>query len=544
MNRRILFLIVCFTAAYGALLFHLSGLQLANGDYYLARAESQYFSSGVLKAERGTIYFTDKNGRQVAVVSNKDLPLVYAVPKVIEDPLETANQLAFMLERPAEDILRQLSKRNDAYELLVRKAGSDVARKVEDVKIKGVYVESVPERFYPFGSLAAHLLGFVGPNEADAGESGHYGVEELHNETLSGLPGEARGNKIIAPKPGEDLTLTIDPNIQIEAERILGDLMQTSGARGGSVIVEEPKTGKILAMGSYPRFDPNNYNKTAIGDFLNPVVQQIYEPGSVLKVITMAAGIDAGKITPETTFVDSGTFTVSGKKIQNWGLKAYGRVTMTTVIEKSINTGAAFAEQQIGHDTFRKYIEKFGFGEKTGVDLPGELKGDLRQLVPYAPPVAFATASFGQGIAVTQLGLINAVAAIANGGTLMRPYVNAALEPQSIRTAIRPETARQVTEMMVSAVDKAGVANISGYSIAGKTGTAQVPDFRNGGYTDKVIHTYVGFGPTADPRFIVLLKLNEPSSAPLAGLTVVPAFRDLAQFILNYYNVSPDRIQQ
>jgi len=295
-------------------------------------------------------------------------------------------------------------------------------------------------------------------------------------------------------------------------------------------------------MGSYPTFDPNRYSEAELGDFLNPVTQQIYEPGSVFKIITMAAGIDAGKIATSTTFNDTGVLILNGKKIQNWDHKAYGRVTMTNVIEKSLNTGAAFAERTTGDKIFTDYVTKFGFGEPTGVDLPYELKGDLRRLNPSSPAIAFATASFGQGVAVTQMGLINAVAAIANDGELMRPYVNADLAPHSVRTVITKKTADAVTEMMVSAVDKADVASISGYSIAGKTGTAQVPDFVHGGYTDKVINTYVGFGPTSNPRFAILIKLNEPEGAPVAGLTVVPAFRDLAQFILNYFNIPPDRL--
>jgi cell division protein FtsI/penicillin-binding protein 2 len=208
-----------------------------------------------------------------------------------------------------------------------------------------------------------------------------------------------------------------------------------------------------------------------------------------------------------------------------------------------LNTGAAFAERQTGHPVFREYLKKFGFEDETGIDLPGEVAGDLRRLTPNAPAVAYATASFGQGVAVTALEVINAVSAIANGGMLMRPYVNMAAGPQEIRRVIQPETARAVAQMMVSAVDKAEVARIEGYTFAGKTGTAQVPDFVRGGYSDDVIHTYIGFGPTADPKFVVLLKLNKPAGAPLAGTTVVPAFRDLAQFLVNYYNIAPDRVR-
>jgi cell division protein FtsI (penicillin-binding protein 3)/stage V sporulation protein D (sporulation-specific penicillin-binding protein) len=261
----------------------------------------------------------------------------------------------------------------------------------------------------------------------------------------------------------------------------------------------------------------------------------------------MASGIDAGKITPETTYVDKGSVTINGRKIENWDLKthgAHGRVTMTGVIENSINTGAIFAQQQTGNETFKEYFLRFGFGEKTAVDMPGELSGDIKLLFRRdAPAVAFATASFGQGVAATPLQIVNAFSAIANKGVLMRPYVNAALAPKEVRRVVSEDTAKKVAKMMVSAVDKAEVAKVSGYSIAGKTGTAFIPDFKNGGYTDFVINTYVGFGPTSDPRFVILIKLTKPEGIPLAGTTVVPAFRELAQFLLNYYQVPPDRIE-
>jgi cell division protein FtsI/penicillin-binding protein 2 len=276
---------------------------------------------------------------------------------------------------------------------------------------------------------------------------------------------------------------------------------------------------------------------------LNPAIKSLYEPGSVLKVITMAAGIDSGKFTPDTTYYDSGSVTLNGKVIKNWDKKAYGKVTMTNVIENSINTGAVWAENKIGDDLFYNYLVGFGLNKPTGVDFLEERTGNLSNLeTKKASDVDFATASFGQGVAVTPLELINAFSAIANGGKLMRPYFNAELKPQVIKQVISEEASRQVKAMMVSAVDKAGVATIANYRVAGKTGTAQVPDFKNGGYTLDVIDSYIGFAPVDNPRFIIFLKLDKPKGAPLAGLTVVPAFKDLAQFVLNYYNIPPDRL--
>lgn len=535
--------------AYLLLLFRVSQLQLVKGDYYSGRSQLEVLASRVLSANRGIIYFSDKDGSRLPAVLNRNFPLIYAVPKAIEDSVEAANVLSPILNKPVGELKDIFSSADDSYRVLIKKADSALARKVEGSKIKGVYVDTESARFYPLGSVASQLLGFVGPSSDGSPDSGHYGLEEFYNAKLSGRPGAIPDNKKGAAKPaaGEDLVLTIDPNIQVQAEKVLNNLISTYKATGGSVIVEDPETGKILAMGSLPSFDPNNYGSANVSNFLNPVTQKIYEPGSVFKVITMAAGIDSGKITPEMTYIDTGSITLNGRTIQNYDFRkrgAYGKVTMTNVIEHSINTGAVFAERQIGREIFTSYLRNFGFGEKTGISLPGELKGDLRRLSPKERDVAFATASYGQGVAVTPIELITAVSAIANGGRLMRPYVDASMKPKVIRRVIGESTAKVVTEMMVSAVDKADVAKINGYTIAGKTGTAFVPDFRKGGYTDDVINTYVGFGPANNPKFVALIKLDEPKGAPLAGLSVVPAFRNLAQFILNYYGVQPDRIHQ
>ena len=542
MVLRLTILLTCFSLLYLALIFNLYSVQITHGKDYLVRAESQYAAGSLFDAPRGDIYFTDKAGNFLPAVTDKDFPLIYAVPKVISDPLEAANQVSAVLNLPIPDLQAKFSKKDDTYELIVKKATDDEAEKIKEADIKGIFVDIVPERFYPFGNLSSQVVGFVAPNSTDTGVSGKYGLELFYDDRLAGTVGKMDGGKMVAPEAGKDLDLTIDPNIQIEASRILKNLIDTYKAPSGAVIVEEPSTGKILAMDSFPNFDPNNYSNSAISDFLNPVTQKIYEPGSVFKIFTMAAGIDSGKITPDTKFYDTGKLDVSGRTIENWDHQAHGSVTMTNVIELSLNTGAAFAERQTGDSTFQTYLTKFGFSEKTGIDLPGELKGDLKRLKKGAPAVAFATASFGQGVAATPLEVINAAAAIANGGELMRPYLNSELQPQTIRQVIEPGTARQVTDMMVSAVDKAKVAAIKGYSLAGKTGTAQIPDFKNGGYSDRVINTYVGFGPTKDPKFVILFKLDDLDQTFLAGQTVVPAFRDLAEFVLNYYNVPPDRL--
>ena len=541
MASRFTILISILFLAYSFLLFRLYNLELVKGGYYTARAESQALASEDLSTHRGAIYFTDKNANTLPAAINKDFPIIYAVPKEIQDPQEAANTLAPILNISATSLLAIFSKQNDLYESLSQKADSAIAAQVENLGIKGIYTHLSSERFYPMDSLASQSLGFVGPNEKNNGESGHYGIEEFYNTTLEG--DISNGKEITG---GADVNLTIDPNIQIEVEKILDDLVAKNNATGGTIIVEDPQTGKILAMASAPDFNPNIYASSSMASFLNPSVQKRYEPGSVFKVLTMAAGIDAGKITPETTYNDKGTVTVSGRKLTNYDFSkkgAYGPgTTMTNVIEHSINTGAVFAEEKTGNDIFTSYLKKFGLDEKTGIDLPSELRGNLNQLSPKAPQVAFSTASYGQGVAVTPIELLNAMAAIANGGTLMRPYISTAQNPQVIRRVISTSTADKVTGMMISAVDKAGVASIERYSLAGKTGTAFIPDLVHGGYTNTVIDSYVGFGPTSHPRFIALIKIDTLPESALASLCVVPAFRELSQYIINYYDIPPDRI--
>jgi cell division protein FtsI/penicillin-binding protein 2 len=555
---RTITLILFFGILYSLLFFNAYKLQIIKGDYYLSLAHARDTAGGILEAQRGNVYFTDKNNNSSPAAINKSFPVIYAVPTEIQKNAEQgresmqsyAEKLNSALKVAIEDLEKKLTKKDDQYELLVQKAAAEEVAQVRDLNLKGVYIKNQVLRYYPLGDLAAHVLGFVSPvNENESAklgnaEVGRYGVELYFDDSLSGEPGEIKGDRLIEPEKGGDIRLTIDREIQAQSEEILKKLVNEYKASGGTVIIEEPKTGKILAMASFPNFDPNNYSQSKIENFLNPAVEAVYEPGSILKVVTMAAGIDSGKITPETTYYDTGFFTANNKTISNWDYKThgpYGKATMTNVLEHSINTGAVFAERKTGHDVFYNYLTKFGMNELTGITLPGEVKGSIANL-KKGKDIDFATAAYGQGISITPVRLISAISAIANNGILMRPYILANKEPQSIRRVIAESTAKTVTQMMVSAVDKNKVAAISGYSVAGKTGTAFVPLFGQKGYSDEVINTYVGFAPASDAKFIILIKLDKPAGAPVAALTVVPSFQKLAQFILNYYNIAPDRI--
>ncbi|HXF44347.1 MAG TPA: penicillin-binding protein 2 [Candidatus Paceibacterota bacterium] len=529
MAFRLVTLIALFFALFGALEAKLYTIQVLKREYYFNKAEARERFRADLELRRGQIFLSDREGKDFSVALNRDYPIIFSSPRDIEDVSEAAAMLSSVVGWEENELKDALSNKKSSFRLLVKKPNETQVKTVEELGIKGIHIDTKQYRAYQYDGLAAHLVGFVGVN-ADYDEPvGLYGVEKSENAKLAA---------------GEDVKLTIDINLQSKSEELLEELIRDFSATGGTVIIEEPDTGRIVTMASKPDFDPNDYGASPVGNFVNPAVQAIYEPGSVFKPITMAIGIEEGVITPTSTYYDTGKVVLNGKTIENWDHKAYGRISMTRVIERSINTGAVYAESQIGNAKFLEYLKKFGFGEATGIGLPDETKGSIRNLESKnARQIDFATASFGQGTAVTPIQMVNAFSVLANGGLLMRPYINAEVSPEILRRVLKPETARQVTEMMESAVREANVAAIPNYRVAGKTGTAQVPDFVNGGYSDDLIHTFIGFAPASNPKFVILIKLDKPDS-PLAGLTVVPAFRKLAEYALNYYRVPPDNLEE
>lgn len=393
----------------------------------------------------------------------------------------------------------------------------------------------IVERTYPQKYLASHVLGFVGYDGHN--RVGQYGLESYYDETLR----------------DSDLVLTIDPAIQAYVETKLQEVLTRYSAPRGTAIVQDPSTGAILAMASSPSYDPNRYGSFDFSIYLNPAVQEEYEPGSSFKSITMAAALDTSAVVPDTTYNDTGVVEVGGYQIRNYNDEANGVQTMRQVLEKSLNTGAAFAQRKTGNDRFLNYVVGFGFGQKTGVDLAGEVKGNMNNLYENRQ-VNFSTVSFGQGIAVTSLQLINAYSAIANGGKLMRPYVIkeivhadgsvTATKPQIIGAPITEKTAATLTAMLVDVVDRGfDQGKVTGYDVAGKTGTAQIPDKVNGGYLggDQYIHDFVGFAPAYAPRFTILIKIKKPQGIKFASRSLSPVFADIAGFLLHYDKIPPTR---
>jgi len=531
---------VGFSLTFLGLLANLYNIQIRHSAYYVNKADAQQQALDNLSASRGCIYFTDKNGTAIPAVLNREYPTIYAVPKEIKDPASAAHLLAPIVGKDEAALAKALARPNDLYELLVPKGTDQQVNQVQALGLKGIYVRQAMFRYYPFGTMASQLLGYV-TQQQDGTSKGMYGLEAQFNDTLSGKDGYLAGSTIVKPQNGRDIYTTIDWTIQGQAESVLTDLVNKWHATGGSVMVEDPYTGNILAMASSPGFDPNNYGAASIKDFMNPAVQLVYEPGSVFKPLTMTAGIDSGKITPDTTYMDTGSITIDGHTIHDWDLKAHGLTTMRGVIEQSLNLGTIFAEKTMGDAVFRDYVQRFGLGEKTGITLPGELSGDVRHVIS-GRAVDYATASFGQGITVTPIQMLSAFSAIANGGLLMQPHIIAGEQPKVIRRVASENTMSQVVSMMVSAVNKNVLAKVEGYNVAAKSGTAYVPDFVHGGYTSDVIDTFMGFAPASHPKFVLMVKLDKPLHAPLSGEAVVPAWQQLASFILNYYQVPPDAL--
>jgi len=543
-------------------------LQILRHDFYKALADNQQQIFQTIYPIRGEIFmkdrYTDSDSRSslFPVALNKDLSLVYAVPKDIEDKEETVRKLSPLLEIDGEILKERINKPDDPYEPLKSKISDETAQKIKDLNLEGIFLKSESWRYFPANKLACHLIGFVGFQEEQ--KVGRYGVEEYYEEELAGKIGfiEAKrdslgqlisiGDRVLKePEDGADIILTIDPNIQFFIEKKLEEIIKSLKATGGTVIVTEVKTGAIKAMANWPSFDPNKYNEVKnINIFLNPAIHENFEPGSIFKPITMAGALDKGAITPNTTYEDKGFVEISGYVVKNALEGAEGIQTMTQVLEKSLNSGAIFVQQKLGKDDFKKYVEKFGFGDKTEIDLSGEEKGNISNLKRKID-LEYATASFGQGIAVTPIQLVSAFAAIANDGILMRPYVVEKIvynngeeeitKPKQIRRVISSDTASRLTSMLVSVV-KNGYgkkAGVPGYLIAGKTGTAQIPDLKTGGYSDETIHSFGEFFPAYDSRWAVLIKVDKPKTIRFAADSITPVAKEIAQYILNYYEVPP-----
>lgn len=545
-------------------------LQILDHSFYEAVASGQHELFQELFAERGDILVQDQKDKSlVAAVTNQKLAFIYADPRQIDNPGETVEKLAVIFDwddATKTEFITKLSDRTDPYEPIKRYVSDDLLAEVEAAKLKGISYVRESTRFYPESGLGGHIFGFLGSN-SDGSLSGKYGIEGYFDDILAGTPGFLRSEGDIAGRliasadrafqpaiDGADVVLTIDRNIQFFACDRIRKAVEKHRADGGSVIIVEPQTGKILAMCASPDFDPDNYGDvSSINQFNNPVTFDAYEPGSVFKPFTLVAALDSGVLEPSSIYEDTGSIMVGGwdKPLSNAENKVYGTVTLTQILEDSINTGTVYAMQQTGEDKFKDYLKNFGFGEVTGVELDTEVPGDISSLNKNAEVYA-ATAAFGQGITVTPLQLVMAYAALANNGVLLKPHIidqiknsngtTETVSKEEVKQVISEKSASLIGAMLVSVVEnghgkKAGVA---GYYVAGKTGTAQVAG--GGGYqTDNTIGSFAGFAPVTNPRFAMLVRLDHPRDVEWAESTAAPLFGEIADFLLKYYEVPPER---
>ena len=567
-NRRTALLnifILGVTVAIGGRFFF---LQILRHEVYsdFARRQQQY--TAALEPTRGIIYMRDdKTNKLARVATTQKGYLLYidsrVFPRERAEELFTALNAATLLDQALYDAA--LRKNDDPYEVLKPRLTHEEGERVLALAIPGIGLIPRTWRFYPGDTLGSHVIGFV--SHAAENPTGQYGIEKYYEEELRGAAGsvsqerDAQGLFIALgqqfrtpPYEGQDIILTIESSVQRAAEKELSGLIKRWDAVQGGIIVVEPKTGKIKALAAFPNFNPNTYfDEQNFNVFLNPFVEKIFELGSVFKPLTMSAALDVGAVTPETTYIDKGEVQIGSAVIKNFDGKARGIQTMTQVLQESLNTGAVFAMQRLGMERFKDYFYRFGFGEKIGVDLPGEVAGDISNLESKRE-VEFATASFGQGIAVTPLQLTMALSSLANGGMLMQPYVRETLhngkprQQTAIRQVISPETSRTISRMLVEVVDTTlagGKAKKPGYSIAAKTGTAQIPREDKRGYEEtEFLHAFFGYFPAYDARFLIFMFLERPLGVRYASQSLTESFQSLSDFLINYYTIPPDRVAQ
>ncbi|MBZ9572144.1 penicillin-binding protein 2 [Patescibacteria group bacterium] len=558
-------LILIFILLFGAaIISKLFFVQILNQDLYKALAQGQQKFFTQIQGKRGEIFLQDRESLYSLAV-NKTWKFCYASPREIKNKEEIAQNLSEILNLEKDKIFEKITSKNEEslFVILKHKLTEEEINHLKEMDLSGIYLDKEELRHYPLESLASHLVGFLGGE----GE-GQYGVEGFYNDALRGKEGFLEGERNLGGslilfnsenssiREGSNILLTIDYNIQFMAEKILKEAKEKFEIEEGQIIVMNPNLGKVIALANFPSFDPNQYSEVEnLGIFKNRTIQELFEPGSVFKPITMAAALDQEKITPHTTYTDPGIIKIGGWPIYNYERRTYpGEITMTEVLEKSINTGAVFAEHQISHDIFLEYIERFGLFEETGIDLQGEVFSQNTEL-KKGYEVNFATASFGQGIAITPIQLARAFCAIANGGRLVRPYIVEKIIENNKTTEIQPEifkdflisqrTSSQLTAMLVSVVEHGfgKAAKIPRYYIAGKTGTAQIPwsalEIEKKGYSEKTIQTFVGFAPAFNPQFLILIKLNNPITKT-AEYSAAPIFRELAKYIIDYWQIPPD----
>lgn len=559
-RERVRWLFLVFALLISLVLVRIVMVQVVQSASYSEEAVRERTSADSIAARRGDIL----DARGVPLATSAPAGRIAAINDLVEDKPGTARVLAPLVGRAEADILAALEDPDLDWTLLARQISPEVTEQIRALDLPGIEISTEPSRVYPFGNFASHVLGFT-----NAALEGNYGVEGQWDEVLAGTPGlvvgerDGTGNLIgltqstwDAPEDGATLTLTIDSAVQHMIEGILADVVRQQRALGGSIIVQDSQTGAIVGMANLSSYDPNHYNNVPnAAQYLNQSISSVYEPGSTFKAIVMSIGIDDKVVTPEMTHDDAPGYATlpDGTRIYNFEQSVWGVETMTQVLQRSANLGMIFVQQQIGVARLYERLLDFGFGSPTGIDLQGEEQGIItlpnQEGWNEALPV---TASFGQGVAVTPLQLVNAFTAIINGGMLMQPYVVQSVqdstgaiieetEPTVVRQVISPESSATMREMLESVVSHPDslYPQVEGYRIGAKTGTAQIPS-PDGGYIENAtIASIVGFGPVEEPRFTVLVKIDWPKQGD-TGLEVSgPAMTRVFEQLFRLYGIAP-----
>jgi cell division protein FtsI (penicillin-binding protein 3) len=547
-----------FLVLFVALITRAFQIQVLKGQDLKSRADRQHTMTLQTESERGVIF--DRNGEKLAVSVMADS--VCADPSKVADPRATVGKLASILPIDRGAVLKKFAtSRNFCW--IARRITPDHAALVEKADLEGVFLIKEPKRFYPNGELAGHLIGFVG---LDA--KGLEGIELRYDEDLRGVPEkltwarDAKGKRLYprvesaggTRRENTNLILTIDNRIQHLVESQLKEAVRSKGAKGGIAIVMDPKTGEILALANEMGFDPNVFSKTGAGTGKNKVITDCFDPGSTFKPFLAAAALEEGVVKEsDQVYCENGNYRVANRVIHEAQRKRHGYLAFPDVIKYSSNIGSVKISERLGKEKFYQYITKFGFGAKTGIDLPGEIAGLLRP-VNHWTRVDAATVAFGQGISVTAMQLVTALSAIANQGVLMKPYIVRGLvdkrgqvikkySPTPVRQVVSPRTAKRLTTILTSVVgDPDGTgkkARIDNVNVAGKTGTSQKFDFARGVYSSERVRTsFMGFFPAEDPQVAILVMLDEPQRDKWGGVASAPVFKNISEQILTCFKTN------
>ena len=539
-------------------------LQIVHNDLYIQKANRQYLSSSGNVFSRGTIFFQNKDGSLLSAATLQSGYTVAINPQILKNPETVYKKINAIMALDHNTFIAKASKINDPYEELSVHVPTEIGQKIGNLKIVGLSIYTDRWRFYPAGSSASQTIGILG-YQGDT-QAGRYGIERQYNNILMrGTDAYVNffaqifsdiGNSVASSTISEgDVVTTIEPNVQANLELELASTSAKWNADYIGGIIMNPTTGEIYAMANYPTFDPNNTNKTKkVSVFSNPLVENSYEMGSIIKPLTVAMGIDTGVITATSTYYDPGFVMINGKKISNFDGKFRGTVNIQTLLSQSLNVGAAHVESLVGNKRFANYMYAFGVDKKTGIDVPNEGRNLIDNL-QHGHDVEFANMSFGQGISLTPITTVRTLATIANGGIPVTPHVvkrinyktgiTKDITPSFGVRAVKKETADEVARMMTYSVDNVllnGTIKIPNYSVAAKTGTAQIATPGGKSYSQsEFLHSFVGFFPVSKPQFFIFLFLVNPKGAKYSSETLTPPFSHLVNSLINYYEVPPDR---